>query len=320
VAYSYTAPEGNDVLAVSTSSSGIAIALDTNAQLDYRSKATYELVIKAWDMSNASLFSFAYVTVRVEEADFPTPTFNRQSYTRKLKENTANGETVMSIPALFDGNPNRTVEYSIVNQTTNGKVDVAAFDVSAGGDIFVSDTSVLDYETVRAITFTLMATVETPRHRSTQASVTVELEDVNDNSPVFSEQGYEGDVKLDDPVGTTVVNVTAQDADSGINGQIAYDIVFGNDDGLFSIATAGEIMLAGHLDENNFDKYLITILARDHGQPALSTTTTATITVFCSSFGVCPQPTSETSTKSGILYIKCCLYKCAFLNRVNGFC
>ena len=84
----------------------------------------------------------------------------------------------------------------------------------------------------------------------------------------------------------------------GLNGQIAYSIVSGNDDGLFSITAVGEMKLAGQLDEDSLDKYLVTISARDHGQPALSTTTTATITVFCSSSRDCPQATIE--AKAGI--------------------
>ena len=72
----------------------------------------------------------------------------------------------------------------------------------------------------------------------------------------------------------------------------------GNDDGLFSINAIGEMKLAGHLDENSLESYRVTISAGDHGQPALSATTTATITVLCSSSRICPQATTE--TKAGI--------------------
>ena len=215
VAYSYTAPDASNVFAVSTTSNGVTIDLDTSAQLDYQRKDKYELVIKTWDMANASLFSHAYVTVRVEEADSPKPAFSQRSYIHALKENTPNGESVLSIPALVNGKLSDTVTYSIVDQMSNAKVNVAAFDVSAGGNIFVSNTSILDYETLRVITFTLIATVKTPRQRSAQTSVTIALEDVNDNPPVFTEQKYDGSVRGDDPVGTGVLNITAHDADSG---------------------------------------------------------------------------------------------------------
>ena len=215
VAYSYTAPDASNVFGVSTASNGVTIDLDTNALLDYQRRARYELVIKTWDMANASLFSHAYVTVRVEEADFPKPAFSQRSYIHALKENTPNGESVLSIPALVNGKLSDTLTYFITNQVSNAEVNVAAFDVSAGGNIFVSNTSILDYETVHTITFTLTAAIETPRQRSAQTSVTVALEDVNDNSPVFSEQTYDGSVKVDDPTGTSVINVTAHDADSG---------------------------------------------------------------------------------------------------------
>lgn len=57
-----------------------------------------------------------------------------------------------------------------------------------------------------------------------KAKVRVLLEDANDNAPVFTKQSYEVFVNESIPVGTTVVVVTALDADHGENSYITYSM------------------------------------------------------------------------------------------------
>ena len=48
-----------------------------------------------------------------------------------------------------------------------------------------------------------------------QASVTINVIDINDNSPIFAENMYEKSVPENLPVGSEVIIVTATDVDSG---------------------------------------------------------------------------------------------------------
>ncbi|TSK67186.1 Protocadherin Fat 3 [Bagarius yarrelli] len=57
-----------------------------------------------------------------------------------------------------------------------------------------------------------------------RAKVRVSLEDANDNAPVFTQQSYEVFVNESIPVGTTVVVITALDADHGENSYITYSM------------------------------------------------------------------------------------------------
>lgn len=65
--------------------------------------------------------------------------------------------------------------------------------------------------------------------------VYVTINDLNDNSPKFSAQLYEAevleDVRLNPPV--PLIQLNATDLDSGINGNIHYSIMSGNENGKY---------------------------------------------------------------------------------------
>ncbi|NXD59874.1 PCDGD protein, partial [Corvus moneduloides] len=58
--------------------------------------------------------------------------------------------------------------------------------------------------------------------RTGTARIRVTVLDANDNAPVFSQAEYTVRVPEDVPVGSTLVTVTATDADEGLNGQVKY--------------------------------------------------------------------------------------------------
>ena len=51
-------------------------------------------------------------------------------------------------------------------------------------------------------------------HNTVYATVTITVRDVNDNPPVFVDAPYQGIVQENSPLGLTVLQVTAQDADA----------------------------------------------------------------------------------------------------------
>ena len=55
------------------------------------------------------------------------------------------------------------------------------------------------------------------------SQVTVNITDINDNRPLFSESSYETAVVENTTTGETVLVVRATDSDSGSNGEITYD-------------------------------------------------------------------------------------------------
>lgn len=70
---------------------------------------------------------------------------------------------------------------------------------------------------------------------SAQAFVRVEVEDVNDNLPVFNPSTYVTSISGQTPPGTEVINVLASDRDSGMYGTVTYELIPGDLPPLFSI-------------------------------------------------------------------------------------
>ena len=67
---------------------------------------------------------------------------------------------------------------------------------------------------------------------SNSATVTVEVLDVNDVTPRFTQEIYNAAIVENRPAGASVVMVTATDDDEGANGMVRYSLI-GGDIGVF---------------------------------------------------------------------------------------
>ncbi|NWV20403.1 PCDGA protein, partial [Origma solitaria] len=112
------------------------------------------------------------------------------------------------------------------------------------------------------------------------ARIRVTVLDANDNAPVFSQSEYTVRVPEDVPVGSTLVTVTATDADEGLNGFLKYSLKKGTDtaSGIFHLdSETGEIKLLRILDFEEGNSYELEVQAHDSG--ALFDTAKVAITV-----------------------------------------
>ncbi|KAM3613193.1 uncharacterized protein V6R79_022298 [Siganus canaliculatus] len=111
--------------------------------------------------------------------------------------------------------------------------------------------------------------------RSGNMTITVDVLDVNDNPPVFTQDSYTVQLRENSPVGTTVIQVNATDLDEGSNGEVMYS--FGNDvdaraRARFDLNSAtGVIIVSGEIDFEECSRYEIDIQASDKGAATLVT-------------------------------------------------
>ncbi|CDQ98743.1 unnamed protein product [Oncorhynchus mykiss] len=70
---------------------------------------------------------------------------------------------------------------------------------------------------------------------SAQTYVHIEVDDLNDNPPVFNPEKYVTSVSSHAQPGTEVLNVIATDRDSGDYGHVTYQILAGDLSSLFSV-------------------------------------------------------------------------------------
>ncbi|KAM6408754.1 protocadherin gamma-A10-like isoform 2-T2 [Rhynochetos jubatus] len=101
------------------------------------------------------------------------------------------------------------------------------------------------------------------------ARIRVAVLDANDNAPVFSQAEYTARVPEDVPVGSTLVTVTAADADEGLNGHVKYSLKKTTEKAsqiLHLDAETGAITLVRSLDFEEGHSYELEVQARDAGE------------------------------------------------------
>ena len=116
--------------------------------------------------------------------------------------------------------------------------------------------------------------------RSSDLPVRISVIDMNDNKPQFNQSIYAVSIPANTPVGNTILRVFASDRDSGENGRISYslDERQGSQSSDFEVdSTTGEISVRNPLNFTARQSYVLVIVAQDHGQSPLQTTTVVTI-------------------------------------------
>ncbi|KAL3876983.1 hypothetical protein ACJMK2_034753 [Sinanodonta woodiana] len=113
------------------------------------------------------------------------------------------------------------------------------------------------------------------------ATVTVSLTDVNDNEPEFSVASAKVTVRENALVGDSLgINLTATDKDSGLNGQIEYQLK-GTGVNKFKVnPVTGIITVAETLNYEDASFYTLIFIAKDKGTPSLEKSITLDIEVL----------------------------------------
>jgi len=107
---------------------------------------------------------------------------------------------------------------------------------------------------------------------------------VNDNAPVFEERHYVVNVSEAAPIGTSVVTVSATDADAGSNAHLSYHAephpTSADDVNLFYVdGERGLVLLRQGLDREEATQLRFLIVANDAGILSLSTSAVVTVNV-----------------------------------------
>ncbi len=98
--------------------------------------------------------------------------------------------------------------------------------------------------------------------------ININVLDVNDNAPVFSQSVYTALVAENAPMGSLILKISATDADQGTNNHVSYSFSESSDSILdtFNIdLTNGDITVIGPLDFEKSKKYELNVVATDIG-------------------------------------------------------
>eukprot|EP00118_Oscarella_pearsei_P019174 m.202185 g.202185 ORF g.202185 m.202185 type:complete len:4095 (+) comp39606_c0_seq6:120-12404(+) len=245
------------------------VQTSSNVSLDRESKDTYDLTLTVTDAGG--LKSSVPFTVTVTDENDNSPAFNPKSYSGSIVENSTVGFSIVTVTASdLDLGVNAQIHYGIVSGA-KFKIDPTS------GVISVSDD--LNRETNSHFVLNVSATDGGRIALTGYAEVVVTIVDVNDNAPVFSALSYVTDIPEDIGIGSFVLDVDASDLDSGVNGELRYDLFSGEMSNFVVNASSGEISTRANFDREAKADYTFTVRVTDNGRPQKSATTTVKIQV-----------------------------------------
>lgn len=138
----------------------------------------------------------------------------------------------------------------------------------------------LDRETTAGFTLVVTAMDNGTPPLADTTNVEIEIADINDNAPEFNQEAYSASISEDAPVGTSVVQVHAFDADLGLNGQVRYTFAGRDGDGAFVVdPTSGVVRTNKPLDRESVEKYELVVQAVDRGASPLTSTAVITVVI-----------------------------------------
>ncbi|XP_078600673.1 protocadherin Fat 4-like [Branchiostoma floridae x Branchiostoma japonicum] len=231
--------------------------VSVSASLSGHQNIWYSVTVQARDQGSPALSTTTDVSILVTDVNVYAPAFSAPSYQVTIEESRPMNSHVFTVVATDrDSGVNGEIRYSIV-----GGDDYRQFYIDPRtGSVTVA--AVLDYETTPTYHLNISARDRGLLYRENFVILTVDLTDVNDNDPMFDPATYDPSIPENSPSGTSVVMVTATDADTGANAAIRYQITGGDGQDLFIIdAVTGEITSQGGLDYERKQMYTLQVTA-----------------------------------------------------------
>lgn len=250
----------------------------TTTELDREEQSKFMFQVIAADQGVPPQSASASVIITVQDVNDNDPVFEPKIYESIVAEDDPPGTPVATVTATDPDEDNR-LHYEITNGNTRGRFAIT----SQNGRGLITIAQPLDYKQEKR--FILTITASDSGGRSDTATVYINITDANNFAPVFENAPYTASVYEDAVVGTTVLVVSATDNDVGLNAQITYslgeDLSDPDHSPDFAInPQTGAITTLKPLDRETMNGYLLTVTARDGGNPPLSDTTDVEISVI----------------------------------------
>ena len=224
---------------------------------------TYSLSVSVRDMGSVILTSSANVTFIVM---FPVPdTLNftqPEGYVFSVNENLASSTSI--------GRVQLHQVSSYVEQHLRFSANHVNFSINATTGL-IKTLDMFDFEERQNYTFQVMARLDIssripPVNLTNSVNVTVLVVDTNDNTPMFVEFPFNLTWPENRANEELIYQITATDADFGINQLLVYEILEQGILDKFRINNeTGELYVAPNLDREERESYLITIQVNDSG-------------------------------------------------------
>ncbi|KAL2779030.1 protocadherin alpha-8 isoform 2 precursor, partial [Daubentonia madagascariensis] len=249
--------------------------------LDFEQVNLYKIRIDATDKGHPPMAGHCTVLVRVLDKNDNVPEIALTSLSLPVREDAQFGTVIALISVNdLDSGANGQVTCSLTPHIPFKLVSTFKNYYSLVLD------SPLDRESVSAYELVVTARDGGSPSLWATASVSVEVADVNDNAPAFTQPEYTVFVKENNPPGCHIFTVSARDADTQENARVSYSLVERRvgERALSSYvsvhAESGKVYALQPLDHEELELLQFQVSARDAGLPPLGSNVTLQVFVL----------------------------------------
>ena len=235
--------------------------------INFENNSVHIITIQA---SDQIFTTSTVVMVYVNDINDNAPTFLQVKYSASIKEGTNISTSVLQVMARDLDSANNS-DFTFILQ-------------GAGNFFVISDDGIIytnleiDYEQTSEFIFKVTAIdMGIPRMIGT-AEININILDINDNAPVFSNSVYTTSILENLERGSLVIIVDAFDLDSGMNGKLSFSIQ-GNTPFLIN-STTGLIFLEFDIDYETAQEYSFLVTVTDRGETSMTDTAQVIISIL----------------------------------------
>ncbi|XP_033743977.1 protocadherin beta-2-like isoform X1 [Pecten maximus] len=243
--------------------------------LDRERLARHSVTVSCQDSGTPMLVSNANFFVEVLDVNDNAPIFHMQTYSASIDENNKIGKEILQVTATdYDEGQNAEVKYRLLHSNDT----VIQVDAHTG---IIRANAVFDRERMSSFMFKVLAIDGGSPPKSGTTTVSVTVQDVNDEKPQFLENLFIFKRKENRQAGTIVGRLMAMDDDEGDSGRVVFSLA--EESPIFStlpfvVYSDGIIKTTSELDRERKKFYDFKVMASDLGRPTLSST--ANVKIF----------------------------------------
>lgn len=262
----------------------LEVKLVLNSKLDREVEQSYQLKVMACD-GGEPLAKTGTLTVDIVilDSNDNKPEFTSPQYRVNISENIPIGSVILKVQAFDrDLGLNGLVGYGFATRTKNLHGNLFGIR-NVTGELYIKGN--VDHEKASTYQLVVIAQDHGPDVLSSEVTVIVDVEDLNDNAPsvtirtLSNNAVHMAEVSEEAGVNTFVAQVFVFDLDSGLNGRVNCTI----NEKVFSLvqksATEYQIFTATLLDRERTEKYALTLKCQDGASVSRVTEKTLTVIV-----------------------------------------
>ncbi|XP_060766332.1 protocadherin alpha-4-like [Neoarius graeffei] len=258
--------------------------ITVKGSIDFEEQRVYEIDIQASDKGPVPLTGHCSIIINIKDVNDNAPEIDVTSLSTEIMED-VNPGTAISLISVSDkdSGENGKVICSLINDISfelKPSFQMNMYSLVTKG--------MLDRETVSTYKITMMCRDRGEPSLSSQKSIQVNIADVNDNSPVFTQNPLNFYISENNIPGTSIFSISAFDIDQNENAHISYHILkaeshqpnivsslnINSEDGI------AHVYALKRFDFETIKTFQFHIVASDSGTPSLSSNVTVNVFIL----------------------------------------